>query len=109
MEKRYFSTVIAYGKGQLRRLREFDLDIFHATVHASTTSAAEMFVTAAFAAERPQQPPETYEVEGLFSLEEIGQLVDEGYAVLVSASQDMRSRAGNVMEFEAWLKSMGEG
>ncbi len=109
MDKRYFSTVIVRGRNQLRRLREFEVDLFHSTVHASVASSAALFARASATPDQGALATDTFEIEGLLTLEQVGSLVDAGYSVYVEVEQRARSRADNIMGFEDWLKSLGEG
>jgi hypothetical protein len=50
-----------------------------------------------------------YTIEGLLTLDQIGQLVDYGYQVLVEEELSKRARAfKEVIEFPEWLKGMEE-
>lgn len=101
MERKYFSTVTVANRQALLKLRDFDFDLFRATVSAAAV--------ADFRTDAASAPTLAYSIEGLLSLEEIGALVDSGYGVFVEAEASARSQALNTMEFREWLKAMGEG
>jgi hypothetical protein len=105
MERKFFARVMVPNRQALLKLRDFDLDLFHATVAATAAVAVAAEAAPGEAAEHISD----YSIEGLLSLEEIGKLVDNGYAVLVEAEASARSRALKTMEFKEWLKAMGEG
>lgn len=89
MKQQYFVTLIIPDRRGLNNLRAFDLDFFQQTLKTTDKK--------------------TYTIQGLLSLEEIGEMVDRGYRVLVEESASRRSRAPlEVVEFDEWLKSMNE-
>ncbi len=69
---RFFVTVIAPSREALQALRQHDLDLFKPTA-------------------KPKEAGE-FEVDGLLTLEEIGQLASAGYRVVVHEDASRRAR-----------------
>ena len=85
--KRFFVTVVAPSQEALLKLREYDLDVFAATSHA--TEGGE------------------FAIDGLLELEDIGRLVEDGYRVVVNHESSAKARAvTEQQDFEEWLKEM---
>ncbi len=115
MERRYFVNVIAPDQAALQRLHQYGLDFFQAS--ARVTERKEVVLARAQGAARtaPLQPTaktreaREFVVDGLLSLDEVGRLVEDGYAVLVQERDVQRARArAQVIEFQEWLKGMQE-
>ncbi|MGP1387956.1 MAG: hypothetical protein ACTS2F_30750 [Thainema sp.] len=112
-ENRFFVTVIASDKAQLRRLGDYGLDLFQQTSALTARTQVRMRSvpngsgTATY--ERTDQMAEAQEfsIEGLLSLAEIGRLVEAGYSVLVreNAAQQSPVQTGGI-EFQDWLQAM---
>jgi len=109
----FFVTVIASGQAQLRQLGNYGLDLFRQTSAVTEKTQVRLrSVTGGVgvaAYEKTDQATEAQEfsIAGLLTLEEIGQLVEDGYSVLVQASATKRSpvQTGG-MEFQQWLQEM---
>jgi hypothetical protein len=87
MANRFFVKVFAPSRRSLGQLQKFDLDLFQPTARVN---------------ERQE-----FTIEGLLTLEQIGQLVESGYRVLVEEEASKRSRAAQeTVEFETWIKQM---
>jgi hypothetical protein len=85
--KRFFVAILAPTQEALRKLGQYDLDVFAATSHANE---AGEFV-----------------IDGLLKLDDIGRLVEDGYQVLVKYDSNAKARAlTEKVEFEDWLKEM---
>lgn len=84
MADRYFVTVFARDTDHIRRLFE--------------RGAVDVFAARRDERERPA-------VDGLMSLEQIGQLVDDGYQVLV-AETDRPGEELPRADFDDWLKAV---
>lgn len=96
MPQRFFVTVIAPDLRALKRLRDFELDLFLPTTKAGAPNIGAR-----------QGVDGQHLIEGLLSLEEIGQLVEKGYQVLVEEAMSRRARAHReVIEFSDWIKGM---
>ena len=80
---RYFVTVIAPSERTFLELGEFDLDLVVGSAKRRNRS-----------------------IEGVLELGEIGKLVDLGYEVMVAEREDARSRASEIISFDAWRKSV---
>lgn len=80
---RYFVTIRAVDDAGFTDLGSYDLDLFVGSSKRKERS-----------------------VEGLLSLEQIGQLVDGGYEVLVEEAESARSRARDTVSFAEWRKSV---
>jgi hypothetical protein len=103
-ERRYFVKIEAPSRRALIDLGTMGLDLFaHSTVVSSAmlrTRAAEGGLT---------EEPVSLLVEGLVTLGQVEQLVQAGYRVTVEEEAAKRARTAlNVIEFEQWLKAMGE-
>jgi hypothetical protein len=68
MDKRYFVVVHAAGRGELRALARYDLDLFRQTAKEDKEGKCT--------------------IEGLMSLDEVGRLVKMGYQVTVKKDPD---------------------
>jgi hypothetical protein len=87
MAQRFFVTILAPSKSALIKLQQYDFDLFQPTAKVN---------------ERKQ-----FVIEGLLTLDQVGQLVEDGYRVLVEEEASKRSRARReTVEFEEWLKDM---
>ena len=86
---RFIVTVIAPDKRALLNLNEYGLNLFEESVRES------------------EQRELT--IDGLLTLEEIGELVADGYKVLVKEETSTRMRMRHkVIGFEEWLAGMKE-
>jgi hypothetical protein len=89
MVNRFFVTIIAPNRRALSRLQEYDLDLFQPTSKIN---------------ERKE-----FTIEGLFTLEQVGRLVKDGYRVVVEEESSKRERAkSGGIEFINWIKGMEE-
>ena len=86
MQRRYFVTVHARSPQAMIELADFHFDLFQATA---------------------RQHPDGGAIEGLLGLDEVGQLVDAGYQVVVEEPDVARSRAHQTSSFDEWLEGMG--
>lgn len=98
---RYFVTVNASSQGALRDLRDYNLMLFEESVRVRPPE------------ERMQVQASEHTVlmiDGLLALEDIGQLVENGYTVLVKEVFSQREAHAriHVIEFDEWLKGMME-
>ena len=86
MEKRFFCVIFAMDRKHLIGLSQLDVDVFQPT--ARITEQKE------------------YVIEGLLTLEEVANLVENGYRVLVEEDASKRARASEVTSSaDAWIKS----
>jgi hypothetical protein len=85
---RFFVTVIAPDREALQALRQHDLDLFKPTA-------------------RPAEAGE-FEVDGLLTLEEIGQLASAGYRVVVHEDAGRRARGQAAVQARALDASAAE-
>lgn len=89
MTKRFFVTVYATNQRMFTDLDKFEFPLFLQTGQFTEQNQ--------------------YTIEGLLTLDQIGQLVDYGYQVLVEEELSKRARAfEEVIEFPEWLKGMEE-
>lgn len=87
-KERYFVTVTAPSAERLRELATKGLDLFMPTAHARGDEGV---------------------IEGLLTLDEVGELVQEGFRVSVDATMASRTRAAReTTSLDAWLQAMGE-
>lgn len=87
---RFFVTVSASCKDDLRRLQAHGLDLFAQTARKKGG--------------RIKQP---YTIEGLLDRDEIAMLEAAGYEVKIDAPMAERAvKPGDTIEFEAWLARM---
>lgn len=83
---RFFVTVTASSAAELRRLSGRGLDLFMPTAQKKGRRTA---------------------IEGLLTLEEVDELVRDGYRVSVDAPMESRARAATeTTTLDAWLHSM---
>jgi hypothetical protein len=94
--RRFFVRITAPDRRALVALGKMDLDLFGHTTVAQRVMAAGA-------------PDGGLEIEGLVTLKQIETLVLSGYRVTVEEEASQRARSSeNVLEFEQWLKEMGE-
>lgn len=97
--RRFFVKIEAPNKRALLELGKMGLDLF-----AHTTVAAAAGLRTRGAGEHVGMV-----MEGLLDMNQVEQLVRLGYRVTVEEDASRRARAAqNVIEFEQWLKEMGE-
>jgi hypothetical protein len=84
---RYFVTVTAPSPEKLKALSTRGLDLFMPTARKKGTEAV---------------------IEGLLTLDEVSDLVKDGYRVSVDATMESRARATETTTLDAWLQAMGE-
>lgn len=86
--ERFFVTVTAPSADRLRKLATKGLDLFMPTAHARGDEGV---------------------IEGLLTLDEVGELVKEGFRVSVDATMESRTGAAReTTSLDAWLQAMGE-
>lgn len=84
MSQKYFVTIYSSNKYQLLSLRDYDLDIFK-----QTAKIAE---------------EENYAIDGLLTLDEIAQLVESGYQILVREEVSTKERSPlKVRSFQQYI------
>jgi len=84
---RYFVTVFARSADDVRRLQQYDLDLFASTAKKGPARSSHPFL-----------------IEGLLTTEEAGTLVTNGYQVLLEDPAEVRSHTtGETLEFADWL------
>ena len=115
MERRFFVTVIAPDRRSLVQLRRYDFDLFRQTAQLTSTRSVTMRAAGAASDIASYQESDKVEesnefvIDGLLNLAEVGQLVDDGYQVLVKQNSEQQSRGNaEVVEFSEWLKGMEE-
>ena len=87
MADRFFVKVFAADPATLRRLRDYELDLFKATAREREGDFA---------------------IDGLLTLDDVGRLVHAGYRVLVEEHSSKRARAtAGTVGFREWLQGMG--
>jgi hypothetical protein len=87
MTQRFFVTVIAPNQELLADLDRFGFALFQQSTQVTKQKQ--------------------YTIEGVLTLEQIGQLVEYGCRVLVEEESSKRARAPReVIEFSEWLKGM---
>lgn len=92
---RYFVRIEAPNRRALIALGDMGLDLFEEVTDISRTERA--------AKELP------YQIGGLINMEQVEKLVLGGYRVTVEEEASKRARAAQtVIDFEQWLKEMGE-
>jgi hypothetical protein len=110
MEHAYFVTIHAQDHASLLKLASYELDLLHQT-------AVSMSVAATVAREVGPRPhggegdhdeDTSTSIDGLLGIDQIMQLVDDGYQVLVREGASKRARASQTMQFEDWLKAITE-
>ena len=85
MTRRFFVTVNAPNHQMFNGLDKYEIVLFQQTAHITKQKK--------------------YAIEGLLTLEQIGQLVENGYRVLVEEESSKRARASReVVDFSEWLK-----
>lgn len=87
MARRYFVTVLSDDPRALRALGKHGFDLFQATAKKTREGGGS--------------------IEGLVTLEEVEQLVEDGFKVLIEEESSKRARATETVEFAQWLKEMG--
>ena len=86
--ERFFVTVTAPSPERLRDLATKGLDLFMPTAQTRGNEGV---------------------IEGLLTLEEVGELVKDGYRVSVDATMESRTAAAReTTSLDAWLQAMGE-
>lgn len=86
--ERYFVTVFAPSSERLRELSTKGLDLFMPTAQVRGDESV---------------------IEGLLTLEQVGELVDDGYRVSVDATMASRTTgARETTSLDSWLQAMGE-
>ncbi len=85
--RRYFITVHTADPRVLRRLADFNLDLFQATARTREDGAS---------------------IEGLVSMADVARLVDAGYRVTIEADERSRMRATETAGLREWLTELGE-
>lgn len=86
MDKQFFVTISIPNRRLLSNLSKIDLDLFQQTL-------------------KEQKRKGTYAIQGLLSLQQIGEMVRQGYPVQVEEESAQRSRAHlEVAELEDWLE-----
>jgi hypothetical protein len=101
MSDRFFVTIIAPDRQMLARLQLYDLDLFHASAQTLAGAVQAQFAT------RTAAVYDECCIEGLVTLEDIGQLATDGYQVVVNkASSGPTPAQTQIIEFEQWLKEM---
>lgn len=86
MERRFFCLIFARDRKHLIGLNPLDVDVFQPT--ARITEKQE------------------YVIEGLLTLDEVANLVDNGYRVLVEEDAAKRARAAeDTTSAEAWIQN----
>lgn len=89
---KYFIIAFAKNLDDLRKLPEFDLDLF-----ASTAKPSRTFEELGF------------QIDGLLTVPEIKKLVEAGYRVLIEDPVKKRARAqAGTLSFKQWLEQMEE-
>ena len=86
MARRYFVTVLAGDPHSLRKLGSHGMDLFQATSRETAEGNGA--------------------IEGLLTTDEIEQLIDGGYRVVVEEEASKRARATQTAEFEQWLRDL---
>lgn len=85
MDRRFFCTIFAKDRKHLIGLSKLDVDVFRPT--ARITEKQE------------------YVIEGLLTLEDVANLVDNGYRVLVEEDASKRARATELItSADDWIK-----
>ena len=87
---RYFVTVHARTADDVRSLQQFGLDLFPQTAKRGS-------------ADDSSHP---FDIDGLLGIDEIENLVAQGYRVTIEDTVEARSHRGEPMEFEGWLQAM---
>ncbi len=112
---RFFVTVLALNRSQLQRLRSYELDLFRETAKVAEKTETVLGATREAALPDTYQPTgktsqsQEFSIDGLLTLEEVAQIVEDGYQVLVKERDLKRSRAlTEGIEFQNWLKTMEE-
>ena len=84
--RRFFVEVQSRDRAALRRLQGAGLDLFRTTARQAET--------------------DTYVIDGLLTLDQVGELVGSGHQVLVKAPADAVARSrSEVAEFSEWRAS----
>lgn len=87
-KERYFVTVTAPSAERLRDLATKGLDLFMPTAQARGDKGV---------------------IEGLLTLDEVGELVHDGFRVSIDATMESRTAAAReTTSLDAWLQAMGE-
>lgn len=86
MARRYFVTVLSGDPLAVRELGTHGMDLFQATSRETPDGGSA--------------------IEGLVTTEEIEQLIDAGYRVVVEEEASKRARATQTVEFEQWLRDL---
>ncbi|HTE64663.1 MAG TPA: hypothetical protein VK736_00190 [Candidatus Binatia bacterium] len=126
MDDRFYVTVFASDRRSLLALQGYEFDLFAATAVAARARVrmrAERAAALAGTARKQaldvaEEPPTTDEerlsvladqpsIDGLLTLDQIGRLVYDGYRVLVERHSEAVVRP-NVIEFEQWVRELGE-
>ena len=84
MERRFFCMIFARDRKHLIGLNKLDIDVFKPTARMT---------------ERQE-----YVIEGLLTLEQVVNLIDSGYRVLIEEDSSRRSRATELTTAEEWIK-----
>jgi carboxypeptidase T len=88
MTKRYFVEILAEDNLKLRRLQKMDLDVFQPSAKSLNNEKKEV------------------SIEGLVTIEEINQLIQNGYKVLIKKEAPSQTPAVEEMvSFQDWKKS----
>lgn len=94
---RYFVKIEAPDRRALVSLNKMGLDLFGHTSVAATATLR-----------KAEQPP-NFTIDGLLDMEQVERVVRAGYRVTVEEESSKRAiGATNVIEFQQWLKEMGE-
>jgi hypothetical protein len=112
MDDAYFVTVTAPNRQALLRLGSYELDLLHQTAAAThrrvvrlapvkDKASRDKFVETGRAHTELELT-----MDGLLTLEQVARLVDDGYQVLVREPARNRSHAGDLMEFQDWIKAV---
>jgi hypothetical protein len=126
MDDRFYVTVFASDRRALLALQGYEFALFAATAVAARARIrmrAERAAGLAGAARKQaldveEEPPTSDEerlaaladqpsIDGLLTLDQVGRLVQDGYRVLVERHSEAVVRP-NVIEFEQWIREMGD-
>ena len=89
MYRRFFVTIVASSKRELLKLSEYDFDLFRQT--SKVTERQE------------------FSIDGLLTLDQVGQLVEDGYSVTVRELAASKTPAQTeVSTFQEWLGTVKE-
>ncbi|HEY9660059.1 MAG TPA: hypothetical protein V6C65_16500 [Allocoleopsis sp.] len=109
----FFVTIIASNQEDIRQLGKYGLDLFQQTsavtekTQVHMRSIRDQVGIATYEKTDRMTEAQEFSIQGLLTLAEIGQLVEDGYSVLVRESAMKRSpvQTGGI-DFQTWLKGM---